>query len=120
MHENLEKVPRNWGYYKILHTDGPGVKLKELTVDPGKCLSMQVHNQRNEFWFISTGCATVYTLNDKEELEKMGTFLEKTHLFISKNQWHQLCNETKEPLRIIEIQYGENCIEEDIVRKDFI
>jgi len=28
-----------------------------------------------------------------------------------------LCNETDQPLKLIEIQYGENCIEEDIERK---
>ena len=38
-------------------------------------------------------------------------------LDILKNEWHQLVNETKEPLKVIEIQYGENCIEEDIERQ---
>jgi mannose-6-phosphate isomerase-like protein (cupin superfamily) len=28
-----------------------------------------------------------------------------------------LCNETNTPLKLIEIQYGENCVEEDIERK---
>jgi mannose-6-phosphate isomerase-like protein (cupin superfamily) len=28
-----------------------------------------------------------------------------------------LCNETNEPLKLIEIQYGENCVEDDIERK---
>jgi mannose-6-phosphate isomerase-like protein (cupin superfamily) len=32
-------------------------------------------------------------------------------------EWHMLANETDNPLQVVEIQYGENCIEEDIERK---
>ena len=31
-------------------------------------------------------------------------------------EWHQLANETDKPLKIVEIQYGKNCVEEDIER----
>jgi mannose-6-phosphate isomerase-like protein (cupin superfamily) len=30
--------------------------------------------------------------------------------------WHQLINDSSEELKIVEIQYGENCYEEDIER----
>jgi mannose-6-phosphate isomerase-like protein (cupin superfamily) len=32
-------------------------------------------------------------------------------------EWHQLCNPYDEPCRIVEIQYGDYCTEEDIERK---
>jgi mannose-6-phosphate isomerase-like protein (cupin superfamily) len=32
-------------------------------------------------------------------------------------EWHQLTNPYDEPCRIVEIQYGDACIEEDIERK---
>ena len=111
------KTKRQWGYYRVLHEDGPTVKLKELTVDPGKALSMQRHDQRNEFWFVSTGIAKVYTLNVSTDLELLGTYKKHDHIWIDNRQWHQLRNETVRPLKIIEIQYGENCVEEDIERK---
>lgn len=111
------KTERQWGYYRVLHEDGREVKLKELTVDPGKALSMQRHNKRNEFWFVSQGTATVYTLNVATDLELLGEYKKHEHIWIDNRQWHQLRNETKEPLKIIEIQYGENCIEEDIERR---
>lgn len=111
------KTLRQWGYYRILHEDGSTVKLKELTVDPGKALSMQRHDKRNEFWFVSQGVATVYTLNVSTDLELLGEYKKHQHIWIDNRQWHQLRNETKEPLKIIEIQYGENCIEEDIERR---
>lgn len=114
------KAPRTkrvWGYYRVLHENSPTVKLKELTVDPGQSLSMQRHDKRNEFWFVSQGIATVYTLDVSTDLELLGEYKKHQHIWIDNRQWHQLRNETKEPLRIIEIQYGENCIEEDIERK---
>ena len=111
------KTERPWGYYKVLHEVGKEVKLKELTVDPGKSLSMQRHRSRAEFWFVSEGEATVYSLNRKTDPELVGKFTQFDHTWIANNEWHQLCNETENPLRIIEIQYGVNCVEEDIERK---
>lgn len=111
------KTTRPWGYYKVLHQVGKEVKLKELTVEPGKSLSMQKHKQRAEFWFVSEGEASVYTLNRKTDSELVGKFTQFDHTWIANNEWHQLVNETSEPLRIIEIQYGSDCSEEDIERK---
>ena len=111
------KTARQWGYYKVLHQVGKEVKLKELTVEPGKNLSMQKHKQRAEFWFVSEGEATVYTLNRKTDSELVGKFTQFDHTWIANNEWHQLVNETSKPLRIIEIQYGSDCSEEDIERK---
>ena len=38
------------------------------------------------------------------------------YIFIEKEEWHQLCNKHETPLKVIEIQYGDKCIEEDIER----
>ena len=111
------KTERAWGYYRVLHEQGKDVKVKELTVDPGKCLSMQRHKDRGEHWFVSEGTATVYTLNRSTDVELIGTFNKFENLHIGKTEWHQLCNETESPLKIVEIQYGDNCIEDDIERK---
>ena len=45
-----------------------------------------------------------------------GYYQQFAHVHIEKGQWHQLANEGTEPLRLIEIQYGDECIEEDIER----
>lgn len=112
------KTERNWGYYNVLHTQGKQVKVKELTVDPGKCLSMQQHKDRAEHWFVADGTATVYTLDVSTDVELRGVFTKFKSLHIDKQECHQLCNETDAPLKIIEIQYGDNCIEDDIIRKN--
>ena len=112
------KTTRSWGYYRVLHEVGTHTKLKELTVMPKTCLSMQRHTERAEFWFVAEGEAVVYTLDPAstdEEIKCSMTAHEST--FIRINEWHQLCNETDKPLKLIEIQYGKNCIEDDIERK---
>lgn len=105
------KTERIWGYYRVLHECGIKTKVKELTVDPGKSLSMQRHSKRAEFWFVAEGTALLKTLDDAIIYRQFDT------MHIPNNSWHQLANETNEPLKIIEIQYGQECIEEDIERK---
>ena len=109
------KTQRPWGYYRVLH-DIPGTKVKELTVMPGRQLSMQRHQDRAEHWHVAQGTATVYTINRKSDQELLGEFTTHQHIHINRNEWHQLCNETDQPLRVVEIQYGVNCVEEDIQR----
>ena len=110
------KTERPWGYYRVLHESGPQVKVKELTVEPGACLSMQRHQHRSEFWFVAEGEASIYTVKDND-VSHIGRFKKFDHIFIDKHQWHRLCNENVEPLKVVEIQYGASCTEEDIERK---
>jgi cytidyltransferase-like protein len=111
------KTERAWGYYRVLHEAGAEVKVKELTVEPGQRLSMQRHQQRAEHWFVTEGTATVYTVNRKSDAELLGEFGTHQHIHIDRGEWHQLCNLTDRPLRVVEIQYGDACVEEDIERQ---
>jgi mannose-6-phosphate isomerase-like protein (cupin superfamily) len=93
------------------------MKVKELTVDPGQSLSMQRHQHRAEYWIVSEGECVV-----NSQLSS-GYALPPTHLHphqeyrISVGEWHQLTNPFDVPCKIVEIQYGEQCVEEDIERK---
>ena len=108
------KTIRNWGYYRVLHEDGIGgnlkTKVKELTVDPGSSISLQRHQFRREYWVVTSGKATIElegqpkTLSIHEDVE------------IPIGWWHKLSNKTTMPLRIVEIQTGIKCEEEDIER----
>jgi cytidyltransferase-like protein len=112
------KTQRPWGYYRVLHEDGEQVKVKELVVKPGARLSMQRHQDRAEHWFVSQGQATVYTIDptttDSELFAELPLH-SSTH--IKEQQWHQLVNEGSDDLHVVEIQYGRQCIEEDIQRR---
>jgi len=107
---------RPWGYYRVLH-EAPGVKVKELTVEPGAALSMQRHQERAEFWLVSSGEATVYTLSAATDAELRGRYGPHEYLHIGLHEWHQLVNEDPNPLKIVEIQYGDRCEESDIERR---
>jgi cytidyltransferase-like protein len=108
------KTLRSWGYYRVLH-DVPGVKVKELTVDPGKSLSMQRHHLRAEYWIVSEGTGSV---SNQVGSMRVGKVLEKHQEYkVPVGEWHQLSNPWDVPVKIVEIQYGEQCIEEDIERK---
>jgi cytidyltransferase-like protein len=111
------RTERQWGYYRVLHEVGDHTKVKELTVEPGQRLSMQRHQHRAEHWFVAEGTATVYTINKSTDSELQGVYHKHQSLHISNTQWHQLCNESTEPLKVVEIQYGDQCAEEDIERK---
>jgi cytidyltransferase-like protein len=111
------KTERPWGYYRVLHEPHNRCKVKELTVMPGKSLSMQRHKLRNEVWFVAEGTATVYTVNAQTtDYEHLGDYIQNQTIHISEQQWHQLRNDRESLLKIIEIQYGDGCYEEDIER----
>jgi cytidyltransferase-like protein len=111
------RTERQWGYYRVLHQDGAEIKVKELTVDPGKKLSMQRHQFRNEHWFVTEGCAIVNTLDEDGNVKMRNFVMKNMQIYINRNEWHQLVNEKDTPLKVIEIQFGEQCVEEDIERK---
>lgn len=112
------KTQRSWGYYRVLH-EVPGLKVKELTVDPGQQLSMQKHQHRSELWFIAEGKATVgeYSRVYPTAIQNPQLLNHSTRR-VPKEQWHQLANPYNEPCRIIEIQYGDRCDEDDIERRE--
>ena len=114
---NKPRTQRAWGNYRVLHEVGSNTKLKELTVNPKTCLSMQQHDYRAEFWFVTEGEAAVYSLDRSSDHELIGNYGLHQHVWIPVNGWHMLCNETDQPLKLIEIQYGPKCVEEDIERK---
>ena len=110
------KTERQWGYYRVLH-EVPGMKVKELTVNPGKSLSMQRHKSRSEFWIVSEGQAMVNRSTPLNFDLPPAELNKHDQLHIVKQEWHQLTNPYSHPLKIVEIQYGDQCIEEDIERR---
>ena len=104
------KTMRPWGYYRVLH-EVPGMKVKELTVNPGCSLSMQRHAHRAEYWIVSEGVARV-------EQEHAALLLHPHQtISIGVGKWHQLSNPYGTPVKVVEIQYGTECREEDIERQ---
>lgn len=110
------KTERPWGYYRVLH-EVPGMKVKELTVDPGKSLSMQRHFNRSEYWIVSEGQAEVNRAMASGYMLPPVKLRKHDEYDVPVKEWHQLTNPYDVPVKIVEIQYGEQCSEEDIERK---
>lgn len=108
------KTERPWGYYRVLY-ETPNTKVKELTVNPGQSLSMQKHEFRNEYWHVVEGQGVVYEERPNSAVKK--DLFKHNHVNIPSTVWHRLANESDKPLQIVEVQWGEKCIEEDIERK---
>ncbi len=102
-------VYRPWGSYTVLE-EGPGYKVKRLTVLPHKRLSLQMHYHRSEHWVVIRGMAKV-TKGDK-------TFFLRPQesTFVPPGVIHRLENPGRIPLEVIEVQNGEYIREDDIVR----
>jgi cytidyltransferase-like protein len=109
------KTERLWGYYRVLH-EVPGIKVKELTVDPGKSLSMQRHNLRSEYWIVSEGNAEVNRMMSSGYSLPPVKLQVHDEYDVPVGEWHQLINPYNIPVKIVEIQYGKACNEEDIER----
>jgi cytidyltransferase-like protein len=109
---------RLWGeFYNLFEEEQ--VKVKELIVHPGKGMSFQRHFKRNEIWMISKGSCIVNYSKDHPD-NKQSIQLDKfDHYLVPLGQWHQITNPYAEVCHIIEIQYGEACIEEDIERTEY-
>jgi cytidyltransferase-like protein len=104
------KTLRSWGYYRELYSV-PGTKVKELTINPGQTLTMQRHFDRSEHWHIAEGHCQV-------ELEDESVPLHQhEHYHILPETWHRLHNPFAKPCKIVEIQYGIDCTEQDIERR---
>ena len=102
-------IYRPWGSYTVLE-EGPGYKVKRITVLPGGRLSLQLHHKRSEHWVVIQGTARVTCGEEVFELETGKS------VGIPMETQHRLENPGKVPLEIIEVQNGPYLGEDDIVR----
>lgn len=107
------QTKRIWGEF-LEYYQSENVKVKRLIIEPSKSISMQYHEKRSEFWFIEDGEGLVHAFDEHENSKAV-----KKHDIVNINpkQWHKLENVGTDNLYVIEIQYGEKCIEEDIIRR---
>jgi len=100
---------RPWGYYEILE-DKEDHKVKRITVYPGKRLSLQRHQRRQEHWYFLSGEGIV-TLDTVEVAVEAGKSVD-----INFSTVHRVSNTGSDDLRFIEVQRGDYFGEDDIER----
>lgn len=104
-----EEDHRPWGHYQVL-LDADDHKVKQITVLPGKRLSLQRHQHRAEHWFVVAGRGVV-TRDDQQLPIEAGTAVD-----IPQGAAHRMHNTGDEPLVFIEVQRGSYFGEDDIIR----
>lgn len=102
------QVDKPWGRFEQ-YTHNLPCTVKIITVVPGGTLSRQYHEGRDELWVVLDSGARIELGEDVLEPESGEEF------FIPRQTVHRLSTVGKEPVRILEISFGE-FNEEDIVR----
>ena len=109
---------RLWGsFYNLFEEEQ--VKVKELIVDPGKGMSFQKHFKRHEIWMVSKGSCVVNFSKDDPDNKQNIQLNKFDHYLVPLGEWHQITNPFDEICHLIEIQYGEECVEDDIERTEY-
>ena len=102
-------VHRPWGTYTVLD-EGPGFKIKRISVKPGASLSLQMHHHRSEHWVVVSGEAEVVNGDASFRVHA------NESTYIPAGRKHRLANPGKDELVLIEVQTGSYVGEDDIVR----
>ena len=109
---------RLWGsFYNLFEEEQ--VKVKELVVEPGKGMSFQKHFKRHEIWMVSKGSCVVNFSKDDPDNKQNIQLNKFDHYLVPLGEWHQITNPFDKTCHLIEIQYGEECVEDDIERTEY-
>ena len=102
-------VHRPWGSFTVLE-EGAHHKIKRLSVKPGACISLQMHQHRSEHWVVVEGEARVTKEDEQITLGR------DQSTDIPAGTKHRLENAGSAPLVVIEVQTGRYLGEDDIQR----
>lgn len=106
----VESATRPWGEWHVLDVD-MGYKVKRLEILPDQAISLQYHVHRSEHWTIVQGEGKVIVDGNIFKVTKGESF------YVPKMALHKITNtHLTETLIAIEVQMGEICSEDDIVR----
>lgn len=109
---NGRLVKRKWGWYLTI-LDRKHFKVKLLRFKEGRSLSEQYHKLRGEVWLFLSGSGEFWR-GHKDDDYGFWNAKQGDAYWVPIGALHKyIC---KSSSLILEIQYGEKCLEEDIVR----
>jgi len=103
----MRRVHRIWGWYLTL-LSRKHYKVKLLRFHREKACSLQYHNHRHELWLFLTGGGK-FKNNTEQAWVEAGEWMS-----VPVGAYHRFF--ASMPTYVLEIQYGDICSEEDIVR----
>lgn len=104
---DIKDEQRPWGSFRRFTLNEPST-VKLVSIDASKQLSLQYHNNREEFWRILDGNPTI-VIGESETIAKEGD-----EFFVPKKTHHRI-KANEQNVRILEIAFGAFG-ENDIVR----
>lgn len=103
---------RRWGEYRVINmtesADGFRTLTKQLKIHEGKCISYQLHHHRDEVWTLTEGEGLLAVDGEVRKVSRGDTVV------IKKEHKHAI--KALKELSIIEVQFGDMLVEEDIER----
>lgn len=123
-----EPVYRRWGNWEVLKQGNYGdvqYKVKFLSIDPSKSISLQFHDSRDEYWTVLQGTGEAFLPKAIEHsngvvLDELKFLKPGTMVSVPRGKVHKITNTGDETLIILELQMGKECDEEDITRLEKI
>lgn len=100
-------IERPWGNFRQF-TKNENTTVKIISIKPNSSLSLQYHQNREEFWYIISGNPTII-IGENKINAKVGDEFK-----IAKKEKHQI-EAGVDPVQFLEISYGD-FNEEDIIR----
>jgi mannose-1-phosphate guanylyltransferase len=105
---------KRWGNYKVLdyvhYENGTKSLTKHMVIKAGKGISYQTHLIRDEIWTITDGTG-VAVIDDIAKPVSRGDML-----YVTKGQKHSIRADNGADLHFIEVQLGDDLVENDILR----
>lgn len=105
-------VRRSWGWYLVL-LNRRHFKVKLLRFKAHHACSMQYHHHRSELWLFLRGDGEFWRGGEDDDYGYFDAHRGDS-IVVDVNALHRYV--AKRPTLVLEIQYGEKCEEEDIVR----
>lgn len=112
----FDQEETRWGAFHSVAEyvrDGHKAKVKVLVLDNGKNVSYQRHNSRGEVWSVLSGKGTMI-VDDLTFEVKQGDIIS-----IPKGVWHTAKADDNKKLEVLEVQFGTETSEDDIVRSNY-
>lgn len=105
---------RHWGFFENVFEIqiAPGLfqKVKKLYILPGKNISQQFHNCRDEYWSIEYGTGQLLLGEDVIDIKQGDKF------FIPKGTIHSIKADPQTYINVLEVQVGSQVEESDVTR----
>ncbi len=109
------RLDRPWGHMYVLFA----VKhlwLKIIIVKPGGRLSWQLHKLRNELWICCAGGGISIRETADRSLNRHDHLRICSFVYIPTRWLHRLCGDNDRGVSVVEIAWGPDVSEDDIVR----